>query len=78
MVPHRRWTSALSAARFFGSGNFSSFGTLTHGCPPRVMIRTPPVVPAASAPFSLSSPDVIRSFKSAMNAAASAGLASAP
>src|SRR5208282_3151055 len=43
MVPHRRSTSALSAPRFLGSGSLSSFGTLTHGLPCRVMIRTPPL-----------------------------------
>ena len=76
MVPHRRWTSALSAPRFFGSGSLSSLGTLTHGLPCLVMIRTPPLVFLARALFSLVSPSSRRLRSPSVNSAASRGLPS--
>jgi hypothetical protein len=63
MVPHRRSTSALSAPRFLGSGSLSSFGTLTHGLPCRVTIRTPPLVPLARAVSSRVSASARRLFR---------------
>ncbi len=44
-MPQRRITSSLTAARFPGSGNAVSFGTLIHGSPRRMVIATPPAVP---------------------------------
>jgi hypothetical protein len=55
----------------------SSFGTLTHGLPALVMIRTPPVVPLARPVFSLFSAPASRSLRSVTNWVASNGLASA-
>jgi len=76
MVPHRRSTSALSAPRFRGSG-MSSLGTLTHGLPCRVTIRTPPVVPLARAVSSRVSPSSSRIRRLPMNSVAASGLARA-
>jgi hypothetical protein len=76
MVRHRRSTSALSAPRFLGSGSLPSFGTLTHGLPCRVMIRTPPLVPLARAVSSRVSPSSSRFRRPPVNSAASSGLPS--
>jgi hypothetical protein len=77
MVPHRRSTSAFSAPRFLGSGSLPSLGTLTHGLPCRVMIRTPPLVSPARAVSSRVSPSSNRFRSPSTNCAASSGLARA-
>lgn len=70
-------TSALSAARFFGSGSFSSFGTLIHGWPLRVTTCTPPVAPRAIAASGRSRATRCRRSRSATKSLASKGLPSA-
>ncbi len=67
-TPQRRATSSLRAARPVGSASGSSFGTVIHGSPLRVVTFTPPAEPSASAPDTWSRPAVMRFFKSAMNA----------
>ncbi len=77
IVPHRRATSALSAARFCGSGSFSNAGTVIHGCPFFVVIFTPPVVPLTIAVFSVSKAARWRRLRSSTNSFACRGLPSA-
>lgn len=77
MVPHRRWDLGLERGQVLRLGRLLQLRHAHHGCPLRVMTRTPPAVSFAKASFSRSSPELIRFFRSAMNAAASTGLASA-
>ncbi|MFE3679204.1 hypothetical protein [Streptomyces griseus] len=58
----------MSAWRPVGSSSFSSFGTVIHGSPCRVVTFTPPAEPSASAADNLSRPSVIRCFRLVMNA----------
>lgn len=43
IMPHRRCTSALSAAKLRGSGSYPASGTLIHGCPLQVVTCTSPL-----------------------------------
>lgn len=67
-TPQRRATSALRAAKPVGSASGSSFGTVIHGSPLRVVTFTPPAEPSASEAEKRSRPAVMRFFRSAMNA----------
>jgi hypothetical protein len=76
-VPQRRATSALSASSIAGSGNAASLGTLIHGSPWCVTIRTPPAPPSPSLASSSSRAVVIRCCREAMNSLGSMGWRSA-
>jgi hypothetical protein len=76
-TPQRRATSSFKAARVDGSGCGASFGTVIHGWPARLVIRTPPADPAASASSSWPSARRIRSCRAAMKAEGSRGWRSA-
>ncbi len=67
-TPQRRTTSSLSVCRLVGSASGSSFGTVIHGSPLRVVTFTPPAEPSTSAADSRSRPAFMRFFRSAMNA----------
>jgi hypothetical protein len=72
-TPHLGTTSALRASKPVGSSSLSSFGTVIHGSPLRVVTLTPPAEPSARPADNRSSPEVIRCFRPMMNSRASSG-----